>query len=111
MSTNNEQAIQDLTDQGMIDSLIRILRKFVDYKVTYDQLDVEIQSDMLFILTCVCENDLHRKVSQNQSIIQFLFLIGSIEKNKRLDPESDRDRFFVCVCVCALIQKHFLFKI
>jgi hypothetical protein len=28
-----------------------------------DQIDVEIQSDMLFILATICENDLHRKVN------------------------------------------------
>ena len=64
VSTNNEQAIQDLTDQGALALLIGILKRLLQHdeaKKSNDQLDVEIQSDMLFILSCICENDLHRK--------------------------------------------------
>ena len=65
VSTNNEQAIQDLTDQGVLALLINILKRLLEHEEeikSNDQLDVEIQSDMLFILSCICESDLHRKV-------------------------------------------------
>ncbi len=63
VSTSNEQAIQDLTDQGASTIILNILKKFsLDTKAN-DQIDVEIQSDLLFILSCLTENDLHRKVA------------------------------------------------
>jgi cilia- and flagella-associated protein 69 len=61
VSLGNEQAIQDLTDQGAIIILSKILNEYSQNKQHDNQIDVEIQSDILFILTCICENDLHRK--------------------------------------------------
>ncbi len=64
MSTSNEQAIQDLTDQGALNTIIKVLKAYaVEPEKPTDQIDVEIQSDLLFILSCLCENDLHRKVT------------------------------------------------
>lgn len=61
VSTNNEHAIQDLTDQGAMSILSNIIKNYSKSDEPNDQIDVEIQSDVLFILTCICENDLHRK--------------------------------------------------
>ncbi len=63
VSTNNEQALQDLTDQGALTILSTILKRYSSDKQQRqnDQIDIEIQCDILFILTCICENDLHRK--------------------------------------------------
>lgn len=61
MSTGNEQAIQDLTDQDILSTMTNILTNAANNEEPDDQIDVEIQSDMLFILASVCENDLHRK--------------------------------------------------
>jgi hypothetical protein len=63
VTTNNEQAIQDLTDQGMLDSLSNMLKTYAYQEILVDQIDVEIQSDILFILSITCEKDLHRKVT------------------------------------------------
>lgn len=62
VTTSNEQAIQDLTDQGALTVLSNALKLYSSTDNPNDQIDVEIQSDILFILTCICENDLHRKV-------------------------------------------------
>lgn len=62
VSTSNEQAIQDLTDQGAMTTIIKVLKKITSQENQCDdQIDVEIQSDLLFILSCLAENDLHRK--------------------------------------------------
>ena len=71
VSTNtNEQAIQDLTDQGALSILSNIIKKYSFENNPNDQIDVEIQSDVLFVLTCICENDLHRKVKKNKKEIR-----------------------------------------
>ncbi len=62
VSTSNEQAIQDLTDQGALTILSNIVKLYSYTNEANDHIDVEIQCDILFILTCICENDLHRKV-------------------------------------------------
>ena len=69
VSTSNEQAIQDFADQGILSSISKILDKYNEDDKSFDQIDVEIQSDMLFILSCVCENDLHRKVGYLFSLV------------------------------------------
>lgn len=61
MNTSNEQAIQDLTDQDALSTLTRIIKNYSLNEAECDQLDVEIQSDVMFIISCICENDLHRK--------------------------------------------------
>jgi hypothetical protein len=65
MNTNNEQAIQDLTDQDALTTLTKIIKYYSANGKPNDQLDVEIQCDVLFVISCICENDLHRKVSCN----------------------------------------------
>lgn len=62
VSTSNEQAIQDLTDQGALTILSNIVKFYSSKNEANDHIDVEIQCDILFVLTCICENDLHRKV-------------------------------------------------
>ena len=62
VSTSNENAIQDLTDQGALSIISNILKKYSTDLKPNDQIDVEIQSDLLFILSCLTENDIHRKV-------------------------------------------------
>ena len=63
VTTGNEQAIQDLADQDALSVLSNALRQYSSSENHNDQIDVEIQSDILFTLSCICENDIHRKVS------------------------------------------------
>jgi hypothetical protein len=63
INTNSEQAIQDLTDQDGLTLLTKIIKAYsLNNEHQNDQLDVEIQTDVLFIISGICENDLHRKV-------------------------------------------------
>jgi hypothetical protein len=62
VTTNSEQAIQDLADQGAVDLLSNILKSYCPLNAQIDQIDVEIQADILFVLSNACEKDLHRKV-------------------------------------------------
>lgn len=64
VSTSNEHVIQDLTDQGALNIVSSILKKYSLDINPNDQIDVEIQSDLLFILSCLTENDMRRKVKQ-----------------------------------------------
>ncbi|CAL1536351.1 unnamed protein product [Lymnaea stagnalis] len=62
VSTDDEVILQDLTDQGAINQLIGVLNTaFTQRTEEYDAVDIEMQSDILFILSCLCENDMHRK--------------------------------------------------
>lgn len=60
-TTGNETVIQDLVDQGALDSLCSILKSYCPSDVRIEQIDIEILGDVLFVLACVCEKDLHRK--------------------------------------------------
>lgn len=64
VTTNSEPAIQDLTDQGVLDILLSVLKDYAFQETQIEQIDVEIQSDVLFIISNVCEKDLHRKVNK-----------------------------------------------
>jgi len=63
VSTANENVLQDLSDQGAINQLTTILGLIAsrDEKRVEDAIDLEMQYDMLLVLSALCENDPHRK--------------------------------------------------
>lgn len=61
VSTGDEIVIQDLADQGAINQIITILSNAIRSQSEDDAIDVEMQSDMLLILSCLCDGDMHRK--------------------------------------------------
>ncbi|VDI03562.1 Hypothetical predicted protein [Mytilus galloprovincialis] len=61
VSTGQETVLQDLADQGAINQISTILHNATQSKDSDDAIDIEMQSDMLFILSCLCEGDMHRK--------------------------------------------------
>lgn len=61
VSTGNELILQDLADQGAIHQLITILTNAISSNTEDDAIDVEMQSDMMMILSCLCDGDMHRK--------------------------------------------------
>jgi len=83
VSTKDERLLMDLCDQGIIPSITGkkkerkhlvyyyyhrsfsgYLRRITQQKsVQIDYVDLDIISDGLFILSCLCELDVHRKVS------------------------------------------------
>lgn len=62
VSIGEEQVLQDFTDQGAINQLISILSKITENRKAIEcAVDIEMQGDMLLILSSLCENDIHRK--------------------------------------------------
>lgn len=62
VSTEDEVVLQDLADQGAINQLIGVLNTaFTKTAEEYDFVEIEMQSDILFILSCICDADMHRK--------------------------------------------------
>ncbi|KAL5007038.1 hypothetical protein ScPMuIL_015844 [Solemya velum] len=59
VSTGEEKVLQDLSDQGAINQITGILTESLGKEV--DSVGIEMHSDMLFILSCLCDNDMHRK--------------------------------------------------
>ncbi|GFS17857.1 cilia- and flagella-associated protein 69-like [Elysia marginata] len=62
VSTEDEFLLQDLADQGAINQLIGVLNTaFTQKTEENDAVEIEMQSDILFILSCLCDGDMHRK--------------------------------------------------
>ncbi|XP_052820058.1 cilia- and flagella-associated protein 69-like [Mya arenaria] len=61
VATGDELALQDLADQGAINQLITILTNAITSNTDDDAIDVEMQADMMLILSCLCDGDMHRK--------------------------------------------------
>ncbi|XP_072010337.1 cilia- and flagella-associated protein 69 [Engystomops pustulosus] len=62
VSVGDEAVSQDLCDQGAISQLLGIIKKIMASAEAHnDAVLLEIQCDLLFILSAVCETDLHRK--------------------------------------------------
>ncbi|XP_075683735.1 cilia- and flagella-associated protein 69 isoform X2 [Rhinoderma darwinii] len=62
VSVGDESVNQDLCDQGAISQLLGILKKtMAGAEANDDVVLLEIQCDILFILSSVCDTDLHRK--------------------------------------------------
>jgi hypothetical protein len=89
LSTRDERVQMDLCDQGIIPSITGrkkeyqrfilsinfsftsgYLRRMAQQKVIHmDYVDLDIICDGLFILSCLCELDVHRKVRELQMIL------------------------------------------
>ncbi|KTG46863.1 hypothetical protein cypCar_00044426, partial [Cyprinus carpio] len=60
-SVEHEPLRQDLCDQGAIGQLLGVLRWFLGRPQDEDAVALEIQTDCLFLLSVLCEGDVHRK--------------------------------------------------
>ncbi|KAI8483595.1 Cilia and flagella associated protein 69 [Branchiostoma belcheri] len=61
VSVGDETIHQDLCDQGAMSLLLNILSTACQHMDEDDTIDVEMQCDMLFIVSALCEGDMHRK--------------------------------------------------
>lgn len=61
VSVGDDALNQDLVDQGGINQLVGILLNASTSPDENDAIDVEMQCDMLFIVSSLCEGDTHRK--------------------------------------------------
>lgn len=89
VTTGNETAIQDLTDQGALDSLTAILKSYSRPEAQIDHIDVEILGDVFYTIAVTCEKDTHRKVNPtfcflnfNTLIKFFVLILGAIRKRR-----------------------------
>ena len=65
VSTGEDLVLSDLVDQGAIAMLSSILTSVSQSEEEDDAIDIEMQCDMLFILSGLCEGDVHRCVISN----------------------------------------------
>ncbi|XP_032242668.2 cilia- and flagella-associated protein 69 isoform X2 [Nematostella vectensis] len=76
VSVGDEGVNQDCIDQGAIHQLVGILLNASTSPDDNDVIDIEMQCDMLIIVSTLCEGDIHRKelfgVSGVQVVIEYL---------------------------------------
>ncbi|KAM7433104.1 hypothetical protein ABFA07_016561 [Porites harrisoni] len=82
VSVGDDALNQDLVDQGAIGQLVGILLNASTSPDENDSIDVELQCDMLFIVSSLCEVDTHRKELFGSQGVQVL-----VEYLKR-DPDK-----------------------
>lgn len=61
VSVGDEALNQDLVDQGAINQIVGILQNASTSTDENDRIDIEMQCDMLFIVSSLCDGDTHRK--------------------------------------------------
>ncbi|XP_058610021.1 cilia- and flagella-associated protein 69-like isoform X2 [Onychostoma macrolepis] len=107
VSAQHEPLRQDLCDQGAIGQLLGVLRRFLGRPEDEDAVALEIQTDCLFLLSVLCEGDVHRKELFGRDgvevLIQYLSLdaalvFSGLGHNKLL--LSTVDCFWSCVVGC-----------
>ncbi|NXM37389.1 CFA69 protein, partial [Oxyruncus cristatus] len=117
-STYDDAVKLNLCDQGAISQLLDILRYAANRsKGKEDAILLEIQADTLFILSVLCENDLHRKELFSYEGI------GILMPFLKMDPKelysglghnyllfSALDCVWSCVIGCYIAEDHFLEK-
>ncbi|CAF0790318.1 unnamed protein product [Didymodactylos carnosus] len=82
VSTREERVHQDLSDQGIIPSLTSYLRKISQREVTnIDYVILDVLCDALFILSSLCELDVHRKEIFGSEGIEMLIQILLIDSS------------------------------
>ncbi|XP_016308850.1 cilia- and flagella-associated protein 69 [Sinocyclocheilus anshuiensis] len=81
-SAQHEPFLQDLCDQGAIGQLLGVLRWFLGRPQDEDAVALEIQTDCLFLLSVLCEGDVHRKelfgTDGVEVLIQYLSLDAAL---------------------------------
>ncbi|CAG5115816.1 unnamed protein product [Candidula unifasciata] len=118
MSTGDEQVLQDLADQGAINQLIGVLNtSFTQELHTGDDVDIEMQTDILYILSNLCDEDLHRKelfsVSGVDMVVRYLridtrLLKSGLGHHKLLLAAVDCT--WCCIVGCFITEDYFLEK-
>ncbi|XP_071416723.1 cilia- and flagella-associated protein 69 isoform X2 [Pithys albifrons albifrons] len=106
----------NLCDQGAIIQLLDIL-KYATNKSKEDVILLEIQTDTVFILSVLCENDLHRKELFSYEGIDMLIPFLQMDPKKLYSGLgyncllfSALDCLWSCVVGCYIAEDHFLEK-
>ncbi|XP_069504466.1 cilia- and flagella-associated protein 69 [Ambystoma mexicanum] len=118
VSLGNETVNQDLCDQGAISQLLGILNQTANCsKEKEDATVLEIQADILFILSTLCENDLHKKDLFGTDGVDLLILLLKMDPNKFYSGIGHNrlilgtlDTVWCCVIGCYTAEDYFLEK-
>ncbi|XP_048367694.1 cilia- and flagella-associated protein 69 isoform X2 [Sphaerodactylus townsendi] len=116
VSLCDETVNLDLCDQGAINQLLGLL-KYTSNNYKEEEIVLEIQTDILLILSTLCENDTHRKELFGwegvDTLIPFLKLdakkfYGGLGHHRLLF--STLDCLWCCVMGCTILEDYFLEK-
>lgn len=116
VSHGNEITNQDLCDQGIITQLLNILEP-LSKQDSDNCVDIEMQCDMLYILSTLCENDLHRKELFGSKGVDIL-IHYMLTNPKKIASGLGHNRLMLtavdaiwCCCVgCFVTEDYFLEK-
>nr|XP_033787139.1 cilia- and flagella-associated protein 69-like isoform X1 [Geotrypetes seraphini] len=118
VSLGDEAVNQDLCDQGAISQLLGILKNIISR--TDDKEDaviLEIKADILFILSAVCENDLHTKDLfgfEGVEVLLMLLKMDPVLYNSGVGHNrlilGTLDSIWCCVIGCYASEDYFLEK-
>ncbi|XP_075275494.1 cilia- and flagella-associated protein 69 isoform X2 [Opisthocomus hoazin] len=108
----------NLCDQGAISQLLDILKYAANKsKEKEDAILLEIQADLLFILSALCENDLHRKELFSYTGVDILIPFIQMDPKKLHSGLghnclllSALDCLWSCVIGCYIAEDYFLEK-
>ncbi|XP_034616289.1 cilia- and flagella-associated protein 69 isoform X1 [Trachemys scripta elegans] len=118
VSLCDEAVNLDLCDQGAINQLLDILKHITNKsKEKEDAIVLEIQTDILLILSTLCENDLHRKELFGCEGVDILIPFMKMDPNKLYSGLghnrllfSTLDSLWCCVMGCYIAEDYFLEK-
>ncbi|XP_053571678.1 cilia- and flagella-associated protein 69 [Bombina bombina] len=118
VSVGDETVNQDLCDQGAISQLLGILRSIVKNAGSSDDSTLlEIQSDILFILSTICENDLHKKELFGTEGVDMLINLLKMDPAKFYSGLGHNkllfcalDSVWCCIIGCFTSEDYFLEK-
>ncbi|XP_064410355.1 cilia- and flagella-associated protein 69 [Latimeria chalumnae] len=82
VSLGHEAVNQDLCDQGAINQLLDVLNSIICSSEEENEFLLEIQTDILIILSTICENDLHRKELFGSEGVVLVMTFLKIDTNK-----------------------------
>ncbi|NWS53451.1 CFA69 protein, partial [Chunga burmeisteri] len=118
VSLYDDAVILNLCDQGAISQLLDILKyAAIKSKEKEDAILLEIQSDVLFLLSAVCENDLHKKELFSYEGVDMLIPFIHMDPKKLHSGLghncllfSALDCLWSCVIGCYIAEDYFLEK-
>ncbi|KAF6022274.1 CFAP69 [Bugula neritina] len=119
VSTKDEAVLQDLVDQGTINQIMGILVSAANSSDVDDAIDIEMQSDMLIILSSLCEMDIHRKElfgseGHGIDIVTHYLKMNPVKFTSGLGHHrlilATVDAVWCCVVGCYLTEDAFLAK-
>ncbi|XP_059828185.1 cilia- and flagella-associated protein 69-like [Hypanus sabinus] len=116
MASLGEEIInKSLCDQGVINQLIDILEGMTDTSEKESEINLNMQTDILIILSSICENDIHRKELFGAFGVEVLIKFLKIEPMKFYSGMGHNklivatvDCIWCCIVGCCTTENSFL---